>query len=99
MPLAIRRAIQHYSGALLPSVPSNNEKIAYGPIRLQKSAFLFDMLRMIDHIDVVISKEPLPMESLDQVPAPLNMPLLSFLFLYFFFSRNNFVDNMILLLS
>lgn len=63
---AIRRAIQHYSGALLPSVPSNNEKIAYGPIRLQKSAFLFDMLRMIDHIDVVISKEPLPMESLDQ---------------------------------
>ncbi|XP_022148250.1 beta-galactosidase 17 isoform X2 [Momordica charantia] len=63
---AIRRVIQHYSGALLPSVPSNIEKIGYGPIHLQKSAFLFDMIHMIDPLDVATSEEPLPMESVDQ---------------------------------
>lgn len=75
MPLAIRRVIQRYSGALLPSAPSNIEKIGYGPIHLQKSAFLFDLIHMIDPVDVLISEEPLSMESVDQVR--LNMPLLS----------------------
>lgn len=75
MILAIRRVIQHYSGALLPSAPSNIEKIGYGPIHLQKSAFLFDMIHMIDPLDVATSEEPLPMESVDQVRW--NMPLLS----------------------
>lgn len=75
MPLAIRRVIQHYSGALLPSVPSSIEKIGYGPIHLQKSAFLFDLIYMIDPVDVAVSEEPLSMDSVDQVR--LNMPLLS----------------------
>ncbi|XP_022945678.1 beta-galactosidase 17 isoform X2 [Cucurbita moschata] len=63
---AIRRVIQRYSGALLPSAPSNIEKIGYGPIHLQKSAFLFDLIHMIDPVDVFISEEPLSMESVDQ---------------------------------
>lgn len=63
---AIRRVIQHYSGALLPSVPSNNEKIGYGPIHLQKSAFLFDLIHMMDPVAVAVSEEPLSMESMDQ---------------------------------
>ncbi|KGN59817.1 beta-galactosidase 17 [Cucumis sativus] len=63
---AIRRVIQHYSGALIPSVPSNNEKIGYGPIQLQKVAFLFDLIHMMDPVDVAVSEEPLSMESMDQ---------------------------------
>ncbi|XP_038875608.1 beta-galactosidase 17 [Benincasa hispida] len=63
---AIRRVIQHYSGALLPSVPSNNEKIGYGPIHLQKSAFLFDLIHMMNPVDVAVSEEPLSMEAMDQ---------------------------------
>ncbi|KAL0554260.1 hypothetical protein IC582_008177 [Cucumis melo] len=63
---AIRRVIQHYSGALIPSVPSNNEKIGYGPIQLQKVAFLFDLIHMMDPVDVAVSEEPLSMESTDR---------------------------------
>lgn len=77
MPPAIRRVIQHYSGALLPSVPSNNEKIGYGPIHLQKSAFLFDLIHMMDPVAVAVSEEPLSMESMDQVRFKCATPVMN----------------------
>lgn len=53
--------------ASLPSTPPDNEKTGYGPIRLQKTAFLFDLLDMINPADVVESRNPVSMESVGQV--------------------------------
>jgi beta-galactosidase len=64
---ALRRVIQRHSAASLPSVPSNNEKIGYGQIQLQKKELFFDILNRIDSIEVVESENPLPMESVGQV--------------------------------
>lgn len=50
------------------SVPPDNERAAYGRIRLQKSTFLFDIVDSQDFISVVESENPLSMESVGQVP-------------------------------
>lgn len=73
---ALRRVIKHNSAVSLPSVPSNNLKTGYGPIQLQKTAFLFDLVD-IDATDMhmVESKNPLSMESVDQVFKNLNFTL------------------------
>uniref|UniRef100_A0A6N2LI85 beta-galactosidase n=1 Tax=Salix viminalis TaxID=40686 RepID=A0A6N2LI85_SALVM len=64
---ALRRVIGLHTAASLPSVPSNNGKMGYGPIQLQKTAFLFDLLDNINPADVVESENPLSMESVGQV--------------------------------
>ncbi|XP_059456534.1 beta-galactosidase 17 isoform X2 [Corylus avellana] len=64
---ALRRVIKQHSAASLPSVPSNNEKTGYGQIHLQKKELFFDILNRTDSIEVVESKNPLPMESVGQM--------------------------------
>ncbi|XP_054780948.1 beta-galactosidase 17 isoform X2 [Prosopis cineraria] len=64
---ALRKVIAQYSSAPLPSVPSDNGKAGYGPIHLQKKAFLFDMLDLANPTNVTESENPLSMESLGQM--------------------------------
>ncbi|KAF9685142.1 hypothetical protein SADUNF_Sadunf03G0023700 [Salix dunnii] len=64
---ALRRVIGLHTTASLPSVPSDNGKMGYGPIQLQKTAFLFDLLDNINPADVVESENPLSMESVGQM--------------------------------
>jgi beta-galactosidase len=54
--------------------------MGYGPIQLQKTAFLFDLLDNINPADVVESENPLSMESVGQV---FNFIILS-IYMYFF---------------
>lgn len=64
---AIRRVVEKFSPASLPSVLPDNEKAGFGPIQLQKTALLFDLLNMLDPADVVESENPLSMESVGQM--------------------------------
>ena len=65
---AIRRVIAKYSSVPLPPVPSNNnEKASYGPIHLQRKAFLFDTFDFTSSTNVFESETPLPMEYVGQV--------------------------------
>lgn len=59
--------VEKFSPASLPSVLPDNEKAGFGPIQLQKTALLFDLLDMLDPADVVESENPLSMESVGQV--------------------------------
>ncbi|XP_027928587.1 beta-galactosidase 8 isoform X1 [Vigna unguiculata] len=64
---AIRRVIARYSSVPLPSVPSNNEKARYGPIHLQRKAFLFDTFDFTNSTNVFESETPMPMEYVGQL--------------------------------
>lgn len=64
---AIREVIAKYSATPLTSVPSNNEKKAYGIIKLQKAQSLFDVINFKDLDGMIASENPMPMESLGQV--------------------------------
>ncbi|XP_065866743.1 beta-galactosidase 17 isoform X2 [Euphorbia lathyris] len=64
---ALRRIIGLHSALPLPPVPPNNEKTGYGPIRLQKTTFLFDMLDVVNPANVVESQNPVSMESVGQM--------------------------------
>ncbi|KAI9079217.1 hypothetical protein K1719_038822 [Acacia pycnantha] len=65
---ALRNVIAKYSSAHLPSVPSDNGKAGYGPIHLQKKAFLFDMVDLANPSQVIESgNPPLSMESVGQM--------------------------------
>ncbi|KAF7843491.1 Beta-galactosidase 17 [Senna tora] len=64
---ALRKVIARYSSATLPSVPFSNEKTGYGPIHLQRKAFLFDMFDLTNPINVIESENPLSMESVGQM--------------------------------
>lgn len=64
---ALRSVIAKYSSMPLASIPANNEKIAYGSIKLDKISFLYDTMRMKDLVDVVESENPLSMEAIGQV--------------------------------
>lgn len=64
---ALRSVIAKYSPKPLASVPSNNEKIAYGRIKLGRKSFLYDTARMKDLEDVVESEDPVSMEAMGQV--------------------------------
>ncbi|KAK7325113.1 hypothetical protein VNO77_29199 [Canavalia gladiata] len=64
---AIRRVIARYSSVHLPSVPSNNEKTSYGPIHLQRKAFLFDMFDSTNSSNVFESETPMSMEYVGQL--------------------------------
>ncbi|XP_044478764.1 beta-galactosidase 17-like isoform X1 [Mangifera indica] len=64
---AIRRVVEKYSATSLPSFPPDNAKAGYGPIQLQKTALLFDLLDTIDPADVVQSENPISMESVGQM--------------------------------
>lgn len=59
---ALRRVIEQYSAVSLPPLPRNNKKTGYGNFRLQRTAFLFDVLDKIDHADVLESDDPVSME-------------------------------------
>ncbi|KAL8122854.1 beta-galactosidase 17 [Apium graveolens] len=59
---ALRRVIGQFSAVSLPPLPRNNKMTGYGNFRLQRSAFLFDMLDKIDHADVLESNDPVSME-------------------------------------
>ena len=80
---ALRRVIGLHTTASLPSVPSDNRKMGYGTIQLQKTAFLFDLLDNINPADVVESENPLSMESVGQV--------VNFIILSIYFSNLCFV--------
>ncbi|OWM76581.1 hypothetical protein CDL15_Pgr005545 [Punica granatum] len=64
---AIRRVIERYSAASLPSIPHNKEKKGYGQIQLQRKGFLLDSLDQLDSSDAVESENPLSMESAGQM--------------------------------
>ncbi|KAM7254455.1 hypothetical protein ACFE04_003835 [Oxalis oulophora] len=64
---AIRSVIAQYSVGHLPPIPPVNGKAGYGPIRLKKTANLFDLLHMIDPSAIVESESPNSMESLGQM--------------------------------
>ncbi|XP_031263428.1 beta-galactosidase 17 isoform X1 [Pistacia vera] len=64
---AIRGVVEKYSATSLPSIPPDNAKAGYGPIQLQKTALLFDLLDTIDPADVVQSENPISMESVGQM--------------------------------
>ncbi|KAH7565491.1 hypothetical protein JRO89_XS09G0217900 [Xanthoceras sorbifolium] len=63
---ALRRVVEKYSAASLPSIPRDKEKAGYGSIQLQKTALLFDLLDTLDPADVVESENPISMESIGQ---------------------------------
>ncbi|XP_050232646.1 beta-galactosidase 17 isoform X2 [Mercurialis annua] len=64
---ALRRIIGQYSAVSLPPVPPNTDKTGYGPIQLQKTAFLFDLLNVINPADMGESENPVSMESAGQM--------------------------------
>ncbi|PIN09321.1 Beta-galactosidase [Handroanthus impetiginosus] len=65
---ALRSVIAKYSAEPLASVPSDNEKIAYGRIKLDKISFLYDMISMKDIVDhMVESENPISMEAIGQM--------------------------------
>ncbi|KAH1219314.1 hypothetical protein AAZX31_13G331100 [Glycine max] len=64
---AIRRVIARYSSVPLPSIPSNNEKARYGPIHLQREAFVFDMFDFTNSTNVFKSETPMSMEYVGQL--------------------------------
>ncbi|KAK4479564.1 hypothetical protein RD792_015082, partial [Penstemon davidsonii] len=64
---ALRRVIGKYSAEHLTSVPSDNEKTAYGRIKLDKILFLYDMIDLKDLVDVVESEYPISMEAIGQI--------------------------------
>lgn len=63
----LRRVIAKYTAEPLILVPSNNEKTAYGNIKLEKISSLFDMIDMKDLVNKVESKDPTSMEAIGQV--------------------------------
>ncbi|KAJ9179335.1 hypothetical protein P3X46_011138 [Hevea brasiliensis] len=64
---ALKSVIGRHSATSLPSVIPNNEKTGHGAIQLQKTAFLFDLIDMINPADVVESRNPVSMESVGQM--------------------------------
>ncbi|KAI4355504.1 hypothetical protein L6164_004268 [Bauhinia variegata] len=64
---ALRNVIARYSSAPLPSVPSKNERIGYGPIRLDRKAGLFDLFDMTNTFNAIESENPMSMESVGQM--------------------------------
>ncbi|XP_016169851.1 beta-galactosidase 17 [Arachis ipaensis] len=64
---AIRKVIARYSSVPLPSVPSNIQKTAYGPIHLQRKTSLFDEFNFTSSTNVFESEQPMSMESVGQL--------------------------------
>lgn len=64
---ALRRVIAKYSAMPLPSVPSNNKRTAYGSIKLEKTAFLYDTIDIKNLVDMVESENPASMEATGQM--------------------------------
>ncbi|CAN4098514.1 unnamed protein product [Withania somnifera] len=64
---ALRRVIAKYAAAPLALVPSNNEKKAYGLIKLQKTKTLFNIVDTTNFDGFTESENPLAMEFLGQM--------------------------------
>ena len=59
--------LEGYLDLPLSSIPSNNEKARYGPIHLQREAFVFDMFDFTNSTNVFKSETPMSMEYVGQV--------------------------------
>ncbi|KAL2493243.1 Beta-galactosidase 17 [Abeliophyllum distichum] len=64
---ALRRVIAKYSAEPLTSVPLNNKKTAYGSIKLEKTAFLYDIIDNKNLVHTVESENPTSMEAIGQM--------------------------------
>lgn len=59
--------IKKYNSAPHSIIPSNKQRKAYGPIKMQITSSLFDLVSMTDPADVISSANPISMESAGQV--------------------------------
>lgn len=59
--------IKKYNVASHSIIPSNKQRKAYGPIKMQMTTSLIDLVSMADPADVIISANPISMESAGQV--------------------------------
>lgn len=64
---ALQRVIKKYNAAPHFITPSNNKRKAYGPIKMQRTISLFDLMSMTGPVDVITSTNPISMESAGQV--------------------------------
>lgn len=65
---AIRSVIEKHNRALLPPIPSNNERSGYGTLKVSKVASLFEVLHTLyDPVEVVERESPIAMELVGQV--------------------------------
>ncbi|KAL1217623.1 Beta-galactosidase 17 [Cardamine amara subsp. amara] len=64
---ALQRVIKKYSAAPHSIVPSNKQRKAYGPIKMQMTTSLFDLVSMTDPANVITSTKPMSMESAGQM--------------------------------
>ncbi|CAA6671675.1 unnamed protein product [Spirodela intermedia] len=65
---AIRSVIAKHSRALLPPMPSNNERSGYGTVKVSKVASLFEVLHALhDPAEVVEKQRPVAMELVGQM--------------------------------
>lgn len=59
--------IKKYNAAPHSVIPSSKERKAYGPIKMQMTTSLFDLVSMTVPADVITSDNPISMESAGQV--------------------------------
>ncbi|KAG7589931.1 Glycoside hydrolase 35 catalytic domain [Arabidopsis suecica] len=64
---ALQRVIKKYNVASHSIIPSNKQRKAYGPIKMQMTTSLIDLVSMTDPADVIISANPISMESAGQM--------------------------------
>ncbi|CAA0821140.1 Beta-galactosidase 17 [Striga hermonthica] len=64
---ALRSVIAKYSTEPLPPIPPDNEKIAYGHIKLDRVSFLFNTITARDLIAAVEYENPISMEAFGQM--------------------------------
>ncbi|KFK41739.1 hypothetical protein AALP_AA2G166300 [Arabis alpina] len=64
---ALQKVITKYNAAPRSINPSNKQRKAYGPIKMQLTTSLFDLVSMTDPADVIFSANPISMESAGQM--------------------------------
>ncbi|ESQ27891.1 hypothetical protein EUTSA_v10018211mg [Eutrema salsugineum] len=64
---ALQRVIMKYNPEPHSIIPSNKKRKAYGSIKMQMTASLFDLVSMTDVADVITSANPISMESSGQM--------------------------------
>ncbi|CAH2066993.1 unnamed protein product [Thlaspi arvense] len=64
---ALQRVINKYNDAPRSTTPSNKQRKAYGPIKMQRTTSLLDLVSMTDPADVITTANPISMESAGQM--------------------------------